>query len=201
MRKLQKKDCTRLSAGSPAASRSKALGAGRKQRYTAGMKPIRSLILTAACLLSLAASAQWQWLDKDGRKVFSDLPPPSDVPQKNILKQPHQRSRTPEPMAAGDAAAPAAAEAATKPAGIDKGLQDKKKQADEAEAAKRKAEEERAAKVMAENCGRARQAKAGLDSGVRMSRINEKGEREFFDDGDRAVETQRLQDIINENCK
>jgi hypothetical protein len=32
--------------------------------------------------------AQWQWIDKDGRKVYSDRSPPSDIQEKNILKRP-----------------------------------------------------------------------------------------------------------------
>lgn len=162
------------------------------------MKPIRSLICMALCFCALAASAQWQWMDKDGRKVFSDRPPPADVPDKNILKRPGNRGATVTavPPAAAPAATPAAA-----PAGIDKSLQEKRKQAEDAEAARRKAEEDRNARLMAENCNRALQAKSGLDSGARISRINEKGEREFMDEAALATEGQRLQSIINENCK
>jgi hypothetical protein len=164
------------------------------------MKIIRLLIGTAACLLALAASAQWQWLDNDGHRVFSDRAPPSDIPEKNILKRPGGRSSfTAAPAPAPVADTPAAATPAS--GSVDKVLQEKKKQAEAAEAAKRKVEEERIARAMAENCARARQAKAGLDAGGRMSRINEQGEREFFDDAARAAEGERLQGIINENCK
>lgn len=86
-------------------------------------------------------------------------------------------------------------------AGIDKSLQEKKKQVEDAEALKRKADEERNARAMADTCSRAQQAKSGLDSGARMARTNEKGEREFMDEAARAAEGERLQTIINENCK
>jgi len=164
------------------------------------MKPIRPLICLALCLYALTASAQWQWMDKDGRKVFSDRAPPSDIPEKNILKRPGSRGGS-APVAAPSPTAPAVPGAVAAPVGTDKSLQDKKKQAEDAEAAKRKVEEERNARLMAENCSRAQQAKAGLDAGGRMSRINEKGEREFFDEAALASEGQRLQTIINENCK
>lgn len=162
------------------------------------MKFIRPLICTAACFFALTASAQWQWLDKDGHRVFSDRAPPSDIPEKNILKKPGSRSSF--------TAAPAATEAPVTPpspaqGGVDKSLQEKKKQAEEAEAAKRKADEERNARAMADSCSRAQQAKAGLDSGARMTQTNEKGEREFMDEAARAAEGARLQGIINENCK
>lgn len=46
--------------------------------------------LIAAGLLCIASSsmAQWQWLDRSGRKVFSDRPPPADISEKNIIKRP-----------------------------------------------------------------------------------------------------------------
>lgn len=162
------------------------------------MNKIRSLIVLAACCLAFSASAQWQWLDKDGRRVFSDRPPPADVPEKNILKRPGSRSAVaPTPAApAGPTATPAAPQA-----GVDKSLEEKRKQAEAAEAAKRKEVEERNARIRAENCNRAQQAKAGVDSGSRIARINEKGEREFLDESGLAAESQRLQTIINENCR
>jgi hypothetical protein len=162
------------------------------------MNMIRPLLCLAACLYALTASAQWQWLDKDGRKVFSDRPPPAEVPEKNILKRPGGRAAAP---AAAPGAAPVAAPSPASPAGMDKSLQEKRKQAEDAEAAKRKADDERNAAIRSENCSRAQQAKAGLDSGARMARINEKGEREFMDENALAAESQRLQSIINENCR
>jgi len=164
------------------------------------MKLTRPLMLAIACALPLAASAQWQWIDKDGHRVFSDRAPPSDIPDKNILRQPSQRGRL------SFAPAPAAPVAATpasgaKGTGADKELNEKKKQAEDAEAAKRKADEERIARVKADNCARARQAKMGLDAGGRMTRINEQGEREYLDDSARAAESQRLQGIIDQDCR
>ena len=50
------------------------------------MKSLRLLLLAAACAMPALALAQWQWIDKDGRKVFSDRPPPADVPESKILK-------------------------------------------------------------------------------------------------------------------
>ncbi|MFX6884193.1 DUF4124 domain-containing protein, partial [Acinetobacter baumannii] len=58
----------------------------------------------------MGAAAQWQWIDKDGRKVFSDRPPPQEIPEKNILKQPGGT------RAARPAAAPVPADAAAVPA-------------------------------------------------------------------------------------
>lgn len=176
------------------------------------MNYIRQIIIGAACLMSMAASAQWQWTDKDGRKVFSDRPPPADVLEKNILKRPVTRAtvagKTDAPgpvVGAADAiataaSAPPAAASVPKLSGVDKELADKKKKAEEAEAGKRKAEGDRIAKAKVENCARAKQAKAGFDSGRRMARTNEKGEQEILDSAARAAEVKRIQSIIDSDC-
>ena len=183
------------------------------------MKSARALLFGLTLAATMAAHAQYQWIDKDGRRVFSDRPPPADVPQKNVLKQPRLsnvpvvRSEPVTPTAAAPAAsAPAAGEApnaATRPtaaasaapAGVDKALEEKKKQAEAAEAAKKKAEEDRIAAARAENCKRAMNAKATLDSGMRMARLNDKGEREVLDDAQRAAELKRVNQIIAQDCK
>lgn len=169
------------------------------------MKMLRpALFAVIACALPALSLAQWQWIDKSGRKVFSDQAPPADIPAKNILKQPGGARA---PAAAPVAEAPASAAAPATPAGNipklsgkDKALEEKKKQAEAAEAEKKKAEQEKYAKQKEENCARAKQSKATLDSGVRISRTNAKGEREILDDAARAKETQWVQEIINRDC-
>ncbi|MFP5466235.1 MAG: DUF4124 domain-containing protein [Gammaproteobacteria bacterium] len=161
----------------------------------------RALTLaTLAVLVTGTASAQWQWIGADGRKVFSDTAPPSSIPEKSILKRP---GSVPMPSPADDNEEPGKAAppaALPKVPATDPQLEAKKKQAEEAEAAKRKAELERVAKARAENCERAQRAKATLDSGVRIATTNAKGEREILDDKGRAAETQRLERIIASDC-
>jgi hypothetical protein len=184
------------------------------QRYTSAMKLIQTLLVVALTGLSFTASAQWQWLDKDGRKVYSDRAPPSDIQEKNILKRPgnYKAPVAPAADAAAEAdnaaSAPVAGQAAALPAsgakpagGLDKELEAKKKQLKEAEAAKRKADEERIAKAQIENCARAKQAKTTFESGVRIGRTNAAGEKEFMDDASRAAELKRVQSIIDRDCK
>lgn len=172
------------------------------------MKHIRFFLMSVACLISMAASAQWQWTDKDGRKVYSDRAPPADVLEKNILKRPGGRGAKAGPTEAPAnsvetvaVAAPQAASSAPRLSGVDKELAEKKKKAEEAEVAKRKVEEERILKAKVENCARAKQAKASFDSGVRIARTNDKGEREVMDDAARASEIKRIQSIMDSDCK
>lgn len=179
------------------------MGTAGLRRYTGAMKLMRALPLVIACVLPLAAAAQWQWIDKDGRKVFSDRSPPPDIPAKNILRQP---GGLPPPAAAADTAAatPAApgaaprtaAASAPRVAGTDKALETKKKQAEQEEEAKAKAEEEKQAKAKAENCKRAKQTQAAINSGERIRRANAKGEMEFMSDAERAAESKRVQAVL-----
>ena len=173
------------------------------------MKPFHAFFAVVLALSATGVWAQWQWVDKDGRKVFSDRAPGADIPEKSILKRPAGQRTTPAAQApAADAAAnptaasaPALPASAAKGAGVDKELEAKKKLAADAEAAKRKAEEERIAKAKAENCARAKQSKITFDSGVRISRTNAAGEREVMDDDARAAEGRRIQGIIDTDCR
>lgn len=151
--------------------------------------------------MPLLAAAQWQWVDKDGRRVFSDQAPPADIPPNRILKGPKGQA-IPAAAAEAPAAAPATTAAALpKPTGKDPALEEKRKQAEAAEAAKKKAEQEKIAQAQAENCTRAKASKATLDSGVRIAQVNAKGEKEYMEDGQRAAELQRVNQMIARDCK
>lgn len=184
------------------------------------MSPIRTFLLTLACLAPLVASAQWQWIDKSGRRVFSDQPPPNDIPDRNILKAPANRAPVltitpvtppapaasaatspPAPVAPASAASAPAAPASQARTAADAAQEARRKASEAADLQRRKAEEERVARLRAENCSRARSAKATIDSGQRLVRTNEKGEREFLDDSARNAESRRLEDIIASDCK
>ena len=172
------------------------------------MRYLHAFFLCALLGASLTATAQWQWVDSQGRKIFSDRPPPPEISDKKILKRPpgKETAATPpegtpqegEVAPANPVAKPAKADTGS---GVDKSLEVRKKQAEQAEAAKRKEEEARVAKVRAENCASAKQAKATYDSGVRVSRTNAAGEREYLDDEARAKEIKRIQGVLDTDCK
>ena len=168
------------------------------------MRRIRTLLVCAVWLLCSTAQAQWQWLDKSGRKVYSDQPPPADIPVKNILKQP--RSAGAAPVAAAAPAQPASAASAPGAAAPrlrddDEDLQARKKKADAEALAKVKAEADSVAKLKASNCEKARANQALMESGVRVSITNAKGEREILDDAARAAEAKKIRTVIEANCK
>ena len=169
------------------------------------MKFAHLLVIASVFLLPLGAHAQWQWVDKDNKKVFSDKAPPPDIPEKNILRKPGAPSKPLSFSTPSTPAEPAAAVApvasSNKPAGVDKDLEEKAKKTEDAEKARQAVEVQKVAQAKAENCNRARQGKATMDSGMRVARINAQGEREIMDDNARAAEQQRLQSVIDADCR
>jgi Domain of unknown function (DUF4124) len=166
---------------------------------------LASLLLVGLALMlaSPSAHAQWKWRDKNGQVTASDLPPPRDVPDKDILQRPDLTARRAAPAAPAAQSAASAASApglAGKPA-TDPELDKRVKLAEQDAAAKKKAEDDRLASQRRENCSRARNQLATLESGIRITRLNAKGEQEYIDDGTRASETKRARDIIAAECR
>lgn len=168
------------------------------------MKHSISRLLLAGCALALGlasalpAAAQWKWKDGAGKVQYSDRPPPASVPERDILQRPSNvRSFAPAPVVASPASPVAAAASAP---GVDKELEARRRQEEQAREAKARAEKERVAQVRAENCTRARSYMQTLDSGVRIARTNVQGEREILGDEARAAEAERTREIIAANC-
>lgn len=150
------------------------------------------------------AMAQWKWRDSNNRVQYSDLPPPSNVPESSILQRPAGVTRRAPPQftAPPASAAPGAEAATSAPATTtDPELEAKRKKTEQDQAAARKAEESRNAAARADSCNRARAYQKSLDEGHRMARVNAAGEREVYDDKIRAEESKRTREIIAADCK
>jgi phage protein D len=171
------------------------------------------LFLIFGLFYCLAARAQYMWLDSSGQKVFSDLPPPVSIPIERILQQPKKSSSlgyeinkksTAENLDENNHASNKLKNNSNLPSEDskkDKNLEAAKKKIDEEAVAKKKNELEAHQKINADNCSRAKQAKMTLDSGMRLSHTNAKGELGFMDDTTRLVEVKRLEGIISSSCK
>ncbi len=157
-------------------------------------------ILAGLAALSLAseAQAQWKWRDGRGQVHISDIPPPRDIPEKDVMQRPEVAVR--KPVAAAAPASAASAAVAGKPS-VDPELEEKRRRAEQDQAAKAKAEEQKIAAVRKENCQRARDQVATLDSGQRIARIKADGEREILDDEQRAKEARRAREAIASDCR
>jgi type IV secretory pathway VirB10-like protein len=156
-------------------------------------------LLAAACLLmSAPAEAQWKWRDSRGQVHISDTPPPRDIPDKDVLQRAEPQPRkqaAPPPAVAASAPGPAT------PPPADPELEERKRKAEQEQAARQKADEKRLKAQREENCRRAREQLATMDSGMRIVRVKPDGEREYLSDAQRASEAQRARDAIASDCR
>lgn len=179
---------------------------------------IRSFALTAALslLIALPAGAEiYSWRDKDGTVHYSDQAPPTgDVKVlRGGITRPAARNGAGEteegeqgqPQAQAQPqgqtqAKPAAADNKPKTAAEqEQAFRQRRAEAAEAQA---KADKDSANEAeRARRCQAARNQLAALQSGQRMARFGEDGERVVLEDADRAAETERTQRLIDEVCR
>jgi len=157
------------------------------------------LVGCTVLLAAAPAAAQWKWKDARGQIVISDVPPPREIPDRDVLQKPELVVRKTAAQVTPAASAPPVESVAK--AKVDPELEARKKKTEQEQNDKVKAEEEKVAAQRAENCKRAKAHQASLDSGIRLSRVNEKGEREILDDKQRADETNRTRQIIASDCR
>ena len=155
-----------------------------------------ALLTLLLAVASSGAQAQYLWRDKAGQMHASDLPPPADVADKDVLRRPSaSAARSAAPLAA---ALPASAASRV---GVDPEIDARRGRAEQADKARAKVEEERLASQRAENCQRARAQMASLDSGQRLARVNAQGERVVLDDKARADEADAARRVITSDCR
>jgi hypothetical protein len=163
--------------------------------------PSRHLLLLLLLAIALApvAHAQYKWRDANGRIVYSDLPPPTSVAPDAVLKAPGLRPPPERPgiaaAAGGTASAPAAATSTA-----DRELEFRKRRLERAEAERKAAGDAAKARQVAAACEETRNELRTLESGMRMSRLNERGEREFVDDEQRAARLESAKKTAREHC-
>lgn len=151
-------------------------------RRQAGWLVLGSCCWLGAGSLALADGGRWQWQDSQGRKVFSDLPPPASVPEPRILQRPGPELPAPSLPSRTDSA-PASADS------------------DQSQGKAPEPLYQRNAAALRENCRRARATLATLASGLRLYRLDEKGAQVLMDDTMRAQETLRTRQAERDNCE
>jgi hypothetical protein len=170
-----------------------------------------ALLVLSLAVLSGSALAQaqapnqaiWKWRDANGIVQFSDQPPPHSVPDKDIMSRPVPQRVPVTVLADASASAPEAGGSAPARADAELEARKKKLQADKAaaDADRKQADKARVDALKADNCKRAKAQLAMLESGVRVARPNDKGEREFLDDKARAEEVNRSRAAVTANCQ
>lgn len=170
---------------------------------------IKHLFLTTAtiCLLGIgsAALAQYVWLDEKGSKQYSDMPPPTSVPAKRILKMPGNFSIpssdiSPNTAESGDTQNGTQSTEKTPPTLAEQNAAFTKRQSEQAEKDKKAADSAKMAANKARNCDGARAFQRTLDSGQRIAQIDKNGQRAFFDDSQRNQATRDNKQALDD-CK
>jgi hypothetical protein len=155
----------------------------------------RVLVCALFLAISGGAGAQaYRWVDQDGKVRYGDTPPPGV--KATPLKLP----------SGGASVAPAAADAAAK--GANKGpltpaeqeKEYRKRQAEAQKAREKEDKEQRDAAAKQENCARARETLAALESGQRIVRTRPDGERYYLDDSQREGEIAQARQSVNSWC-
>ena len=160
------------------------------------MRARHILILLASLVASVAIAGQvFEWVDASGRKHFSDQPPPG-------VNATPIGVRTQAPRATTPPAGGAADKVDQKPqTWVEKNEAYEKQREENAEntakANAEAAEEQRRQQA----CEDARAQLKLLQSGVRVQRMNDDGERVVLDDAARAEEAARARDNIEKACK
>ncbi len=176
----------------------------------------------ALCVLGLGlwitadCQAQWKWRDATGRIQYSDRPPPQDVPATAILQRPAgiEPSRNApvvviqplnKPASMRGTAAPAASASAVPPApraaAADPQTEARRKEAQAREDAERRQQEAQLAQQRSQNCLRAQENLRTLESGMRIARVNEQGEREILGDAQRTQAIADAQRVVASDCQ
>jgi hypothetical protein len=168
------------------------------------MQKIAPLLLAVTALLAVSqpAFAQWKWKDANGKIQYSDMPPPPGTPAANILQRPPgappiQIVTLQDGKPVNTAAPAASTPASAPPTKAELDAQARKKQEAADQLAKQKAEDAKFAAQKRDNCARARDNLATLESGVRM-RTGQNGD--FMSDEMRAAEIQRTRAVVASDC-
>lgn len=150
--------------------------------------------LCALGLLSAAGLAQAQvhkCVDASGKTVYSQSPCPSGAKSKVIQRD------APAPAAQAPAGSAKDGKAPPKPTPE---AEFRKRQMEQDERDKKAAEELALAKDKQEQCQRARSNLSQLETGGRVARFNDKGEREYLEDAQIEQEKGRARSLVQKWC-
>jgi type IV secretory pathway VirB10-like protein len=143
-------------------------------------------LLLAVC--TAPALAQYSWIDDKGARVFSDRPPPRSTPASRILKAPRSVESLPPQVAPSPPPGPAEAPKAPKgpPTLAEREADFRKRAQQQAEADKKSQQEAQKQAAQAERCKGLKQREMTLATESRISEYDEKGQKSYLSDEERA---------------
>jgi hypothetical protein len=145
-------------------------------------------------LLALTTTAQAEvtrWVDAEGKVHYSDQPPPPTAKsQKNL----DLKNSPALPIAGPDSKSGEKSLA-------EKDLEYRKRKVQAEESAAKQAKDQEEAKSRKANCEQARNRLQAMQEGQRISKFDEKGERVFLEDKDRALAIEDAKKVADSWCK
>jgi len=144
----------------------------------------RLLVIGLICALSPAAVAQlYKYVDKDGKTVYTDQPPPTVDPKTVNV----QSSPTPGSVPAKNA--------------LEREKDLEKTRAKGKDEAKKSDQTAKEAAAREERCNSATDRYRSLAEGGRIYKYDDKGERVYMDEQEMAGERDKTRRIMDEACK
>ena len=159
----------------------------RLTRYLRSIVMIRIVVFVFASLSLASANAQvYKCIDAAGKIIYSQNPCPANTKSGTVTRRVDRPSAAPTATPDAGSADKAAKGDAAKKSGpkttADQERDFRKRQQDQAKAAKESGEKSAEAQRKQENCRIAREHLAQYEAGGRMTRINPQGERYYLDD-------------------
>jgi len=159
---------------------------------------VRIALVAVAFLAVSSAQAQvYKCVDSSGKTIYSQDPCPANTKSGTMSRSGPSAPAAPSPdstadkAAAGDAAKTAAPKTAAPKTAAEQEQAFRKRQQDQAKAAKESGQKDAEAQRKAEACRNARDRLAQYEIGGRLSRINAQGERYYLEDA--QVEQEKVQ--------
>ena len=148
-------------------------------------KLIKTVLTLCLVTAAAVASAQiYRWKDENGRIVFSDKPPEGRTRQQEKLD-------APLPSAPGS----------TQKSLAEQEISFQKRQKEARERAEKTGKEEAAQAEKQEYCTSLRRQLMALESGERIVRRDENGERQFLEDAQREQEIAKVRQSMQNTCQ
>ncbi len=136
-----------------------------------------------------------KWVDDQGQVHYSDQPPPPDAKAEKLRATPDAEATTNTGGAASTSEPTGQKTLAEREAELKKAQQAKQ------EAAEKAAQKQAAADALKVNCANAQEDVRGLQSGIRLVKINANGESVYIDDTERQQRLEKAQKDVSNFCK
>ena len=158
--------------------------------------------LTTLLLLPATGQAQaYKWRDEKGSIVYSDKPPPPNIPPGNILQSPKLKQSAPDVVSAKGGVASSSAKIAAPLTLAEREAESKKRNAEATKKSAENAKKAEAENSRLEGCQQLRGQLAAIDTGQRQRRVNDKGEFYFLDDAQLSAEKSNVsRQLASNNC-